>query len=146
LISHPCTPLIYRCTPSPNYSDLPFAGFSFDELRDEAASQDLRATVVIGVPVFRYTSTFEVVRRRAKLLVLSKGATLQLDDPADSERVVFVGLGSAFCRGPIHHRVFKYQRRFWIQTSSMQNWHVLCYKALAHGFLLAPSLEQTRPA
>ena len=93
-----------------NYSNLPFAGFPFDELRGEAASQDLRATVVIGVPVFRYTSASKVVRRRAKPLVLSKGETLQLDGPADSERMVFVGLGTAFRRGPIHHR-FQITRR-----------------------------------
>jgi hypothetical protein len=79
-----------------NYSNLPFAGFPFDELRGEAASQDLRATAVVGVPVFRYTPTFEVVRRRAKPLVLSKGATLQLGGPVDSEWMVFVGLGYRF--------------------------------------------------
>jgi hypothetical protein len=68
-----------------NRSDLPFPSFLFDELRDEAMSQGLRAIVVIGVSIFRYTSTFEVVHRRAKPLVLSKGAILQLDGPADSE-------------------------------------------------------------
>lgn len=72
----PCTPLIYCYPPLLNYSDLPSAGFPFDELRDEATSQDPRAIVVIGVSIFRYTSTFEVVRRRAKPLVLSKGARI----------------------------------------------------------------------
>jgi hypothetical protein len=59
-----------------NRSDLPFAGFPFDELRDEAMSQDLRAIVVIGVSIFRYISAFEVVRRRAKTSCAVQGSNI----------------------------------------------------------------------